>query len=137
MCRCPLWVPRRPTGLTRLLHLLSFAISSLGVLLAHFPWRPDVIITVAPTFFCAPGALLLGFLCGRRSTTLLHIQDFELDAAFQLGMLKGTMIRSLAEFLERRILLGFNRVSTISKAMIHKLYLKGVSPSLSVFSELG
>jgi len=28
--RCPLWVPRRPSGLTRLLHLASFALSSLG-----------------------------------------------------------------------------------------------------------
>ena len=35
--RCPLWVPRRPSGLTRLLHLASFALSSLGPLLAQMP----------------------------------------------------------------------------------------------------
>jgi len=57
--RCPLWVPRRPSGLTRLLHLASFALSSLVPLLAQRAWRPDVVITVAPAFFCAPGALLL------------------------------------------------------------------------------
>ena len=32
--RCPLWVPRRPRGMTRLLHLASFALSSFGPLLA-------------------------------------------------------------------------------------------------------
>ena len=57
--RCPLWIPRRPTGITRLLHLASFALSSLGPLLGLRRWRPDVVITVAPAFFCAPGALRL------------------------------------------------------------------------------
>lgn len=41
--RCPLWVPRRPSGLTRLLHLASFALASLGPLLAQLRWRPDVV----------------------------------------------------------------------------------------------
>lgn len=39
--RCPLWVPRKPSGLTRLLQLASFAFSSLGPLLAQLCWRPD------------------------------------------------------------------------------------------------
>ena len=56
--RCPLWVPQSPSGLTRLFHLASFALSSLGPLLAQRRWRPDVVITVVPAFFCAPGALL-------------------------------------------------------------------------------
>lgn len=55
--RCPLWVPRRPTGLSRLLHLASFAVTSLVPLLFKRRWRPDVVVTVAPAFFCAPGAL--------------------------------------------------------------------------------
>ena len=114
--RCPLWVPRRPSGLTRLLHLLSFALSSLGPLLAQRRWRPDLVITVAPAFFCAPGALLLSRLCGPRTTTWLHIQDFELDAAFELGLLKGRLLRSLAEICESRSLRGFDRVSSISTA---------------------
>ena len=29
--RCPLWVPARPGGLTRLMHLMSFAVASLPV----------------------------------------------------------------------------------------------------------
>ena len=130
--RCPLWVPRRPSGLTRLLHLASFALSSLGPLLAQRRWRPDLVITVAPAFFCAPGALVLGRLCGRRTLSWLHIQDFELDAAFELGLLKGRLLRSLAEAWERRTLRGFDRVSSISAAMVQKLGSKGVDPSRSV-----
>ncbi|MGB5135668.1 MAG: WcaI family glycosyltransferase [Prochlorococcaceae cyanobacterium] len=125
--RCPLWVPRRPGGLTRLLHLASFAATSLAVLLAQRRWRPDVVLTVAPAFFCAPGALLLGGLCGRGTRTWLHIQDFELDAAFELGLLKGKVLRRLAERWERGTLRGFDRVSTISGAMRRRALEKGVA----------
>jgi len=130
--RCPLWVPRRPSGLSRLLHLASFALSSFAPLLAQLRWRPDVVITVSPAFFCAPGALLFGRLGGRRTTTWLHIQDFELDAAFELGMLKGRWLRRLAEAWERRVLRGFKRVSSISSAMVQRLELKGVASSQCV-----
>ena len=30
--RCPLWVPRQPTGVKRLLHLFSFALTSICLL---------------------------------------------------------------------------------------------------------
>ena len=124
--RCPLWVPRKPSGLTRLVHLASFALTSLPVLLAQRRWRPEVVITVAPAFFCAPGALLLQRLCGRGCQGWLHIQDFELDAAFELGMLKGKWLRGLAEGWERRTLGRFDRVSTISAAMLQRAQQKGV-----------
>ena len=127
--RCPLWVPRSPSGITRLFHLVSFALSSFGPLLASLRWNPDVVITVAPAFFCAPGALLFGRLCGRRTITWLHVQDFELDAAFELGMLKGRWLRGLAEAWERCTLRGFERVSSISAAMVQRLEVKGVASS--------
>jgi colanic acid biosynthesis glycosyl transferase WcaI len=132
LLRCPLWVPKRPNGLTRLIHLASFALSSFLPLLAKVRWRPQVVITVAPAFFCAPGALLLGRLCGRRCTNWLHIQDFELDAAFELGMLKGRTIRRLAEAWERHTLQGFDVVSSISGAMVERAVAKGVQPSKAV-----
>lgn len=124
--RCPLWVPQRPTGLNRLIHLASFALSSLPILLAQVSWKPDVVINVAPAFFCAPGALILRCLCGRRTITWLHIQDFELDAAFELGLLKGKLLRSFAGGWERYILRSFDRVSSISTAMVRRLEAKGV-----------
>jgi len=55
--RCPLWVPRRPRGMTRLLHLLSFALSTLPVLLWQgLSWRPHVVFVVEPPLGAAPGA---------------------------------------------------------------------------------
>jgi colanic acid biosynthesis glycosyl transferase WcaI len=130
--RCPLWVPRKPGGLTRLIHLASFALSSLPVLLAQRSWRPDVVLTVAPAFFCAPGALLLGRLCGRDTASWLHIQDFELDAAYALGLLKGKALRELAERWERTTLRGFDRVSSISGAMVRRAVEKGVPAERAV-----
>ena len=41
--RCPLWVPPQPGGLKRLLHLASFALSSLPVMLRQVFWRADVV----------------------------------------------------------------------------------------------
>jgi len=125
--RCPLWVPHRPNGLKRLLHLASFALLSLPVVLSQRGWRPDVVLTVAPAFFCAPGALLLGRLCGEGCHGWLHIQDFELDVAFELGLLKGRWMRELAEGWERRTLRGFERVSSISAAMVERARRKGVA----------
>jgi colanic acid biosynthesis glycosyl transferase WcaI len=83
-------------------------------------------------FFCAPGALLLARLCGSRTRSWLHIQDFELDAAFELGLLKGRWLRSLAERWERRTLRGFDRVSTISAAMRRHAVQKGVAEEQAV-----
>jgi colanic acid biosynthesis glycosyl transferase WcaI len=130
--RCPLWVPRHPSGFSRLVHLASFAISSIPVLLGQLGWRPQVVITVAPAFFCAPASLLFDALSGRGTRSWLHIQDFELDAAFELGLLKGEMIRSLAERWERRTLQKFARVSTISKAMQRHTISKGVTTSKAI-----
>jgi colanic acid biosynthesis glycosyl transferase WcaI len=130
--RCPLWVPRRPNGLKRLFHLASFALSSFPVLLSQRLWQPQVVITVAPAFFCTPGALLFTAVCGRGTVSWLHIQDFELDAAFELGLLKGRQLRSLAELWESRTLQGFTRVSTISEAMLRHVIDKGVPSNQAV-----
>jgi colanic acid biosynthesis glycosyl transferase WcaI len=123
--RCPLWVPFRPGGAKRLLHLASFALTSLPVLLRQVFWRPQVVWVVAPAFFCAPGAWLTARLCGARCW--LHIQDFEVDAAFALGLLEGQRLRRVALGLERWLLRRFDRVSSISMRMLEHLHAKGVA----------
>ena len=85
--RCPLYIPRKPNGLTRILHLLSFSLSSLLIIIYQYTWRPHVVINVIPSIFSAFAALLGAALCNAK--TWLHIQDFELDAAFNLGILKA------------------------------------------------
>ena len=123
--RCPLWVPRQPSAARRLLHQATFAASSLPVLLGlALTWRPQVVMVVAPATACAPAAWLGARLCGARSW--LHIQDLELDAAFQLGFLRGPRWQRWALRAERGLLRAFDRVSTVSGRMLDKLQQKRV-----------
>lgn len=123
--RCPLWVPLRQSGIKRVIHLASFAISSLPVLAAQLGWKPDLIFCVAPALFNSPFALLAARLTGAKAW--LHIQDFELDAALGLGLLPAAgWLRSLAAAIEKKLLSGFDRVSTISENMRRSCLKKGV-----------
>jgi colanic acid biosynthesis glycosyl transferase WcaI len=123
--RCPLYVPRAPTGTRRFLHHASFAASSaLATLYYARRMRPDVIFAVAPSLMSAPAAYLAARVCG--AISWLHIQDFEIDAAFDLGFLSGQAIRRLALAGERRLLRAFDCVSSISPKMIDHLHEKGV-----------
>lgn len=124
--RCPLWVPSRPSGLKRLVHLASFAISSLPVILWQgLTWRPDIIWVVEPTVLNLPAVRLAGYL--GKSTTWLHVQDFEVDAAFDLKIFPaGHWIRGLVHSCERWLMRRFDYVSTISPPMMERLRTKGV-----------
>jgi colanic acid biosynthesis glycosyl transferase WcaI len=123
--RAPLWVPSRPGGRTRVLHLVSFAITSLPLILVQAFWRPHVVIAVAPALVCAPSAWLTARLCGAHAW--LHIQDFEVDVAFQMGLLKGKLLRRIVLRMERGLLRRFDTVSTISRRMIELLISKRVA----------
>ncbi len=132
--RCPLYVPKQPSTLKRLIHLGSFALSSFFPLMAQRRWKPDRIIGVVPTLFCTPGMRLLGKLSGAR--TLLHIQDYEVDAMLGLGMAgkgKGGKVARLASAFERSGLHNVDYVSTISRSMMNKAQEKGVAAEKVIF----
>lgn len=129
--RCPLWVPSKPSGLKRILHLASFALTSFPVMLLQIFWRPEVVLVVEPPLFCAPQAWLVARLSGGKAW--LHIQDFEVDAAFDLGLLKGALLRNMVAAGERCLMRGFDRVSTISHRMLDRTLAKGVVPERVVF----
>jgi len=125
--RCPLWVPAQLNGLKRILHLMSFALSSFPLILWQaWRWRPDIIFTVEPPLFCAPAALLGAWLRGAQSW--LHVQDFEVDAAFELGILRSQRLRGWILVAEGLLMRRFSRVSTISVRMLERLTAKGVAP---------
>jgi colanic acid biosynthesis glycosyl transferase WcaI len=129
--RCPIWVPAKPSGLKRLLHLASFALTSLPVVLRHIFWRADVIICVEPPLFNSFGAILTSKLSGAKS--ILHIQDYEVDAAFELGIVKANWLKRFIYGFERFLMRRFDKVSTISEAMLKKLDQKGIEPSKQLF----
>ena len=122
--RCPLWVPSHRSGLKRILHLASFALSSLPVMLRQIFWRPDIVFVVEPTFFCTPIALLISKLS--KAKFWLHVQDFEVDAAFDLGLLSSPLLRRMVLGVERWLMRRFDVVSTISERMLERVKQKGV-----------
>ena len=123
--RTPLYVPAKPTGLKRMAHLFSFMLGSLPVMLRQIFWKPEILFTVEPTFFGAPLALLVAQATDAASW--LHVQDFEVDAAFDLGLLpaKGP-VHALALGLEEFFTRSFTRVSSISHKMVERALGKGV-----------
>jgi colanic acid biosynthesis glycosyl transferase WcaI len=129
--RCPIYVPRRPSGRTRLLHLGSFMLSSMPIMLSQAQWRPDVVLTVEPTLMSSVSGLMTARLA--EAVAWLHIQDFEVDAAFGLGLLPGEgRAHRLAEMLERRTMCQFDHISTVSEKMMQRLPEKGVGVEKTV-----
>jgi colanic acid biosynthesis glycosyl transferase WcaI len=125
--RAPLWVPAQPGGRARLLHLASFALSSFPVMLYLAAWRPDVVFCIAPSLLSAPGGWFVARLAGAHSW--LHVQDFEIDAAFNLRILQGSWLKRLALAAERAVLTHFDSVSTLTGKMMERALAKGVSPA--------
>ena len=124
--RTPVWVPRKVNGLRRLVHLASFALASIPALLAQWRWKPDVVWMTEPPLFCTPAGL--AFARMRSAAAWLHIQDYEVDAAFELGLLKGERWRAAVTRVERALMGCFDRVSTISQRMLERAASKGVVP---------
>lgn len=129
--RCPLYVPSKPSAIKRLIHLLSFSISTFIPVLGSAFWKPDVVIQVVPTLFCSIQTLLLAKLVGAKS--VIHIQDFEVDAMFDLSIAKTSFFKKNAFWLEKKILNSFTVVSTISKGMLDRACKKEIDEKKLLF----
>ncbi len=94
-------------------------------MLLQISWRPNVILVIEPPLFCAPTTLLVSTLSGAKSW--IHIQDFEVDAAFNLGIMKNKQLKRIVLKIEQRLLKLFDRSSTISNSMLTRLFNKGIT----------
>jgi colanic acid biosynthesis glycosyl transferase WcaI len=118
-------VPAEPSPAKRVLHLISFALSSfLPCPQQALTWRPDVVWTVEPTSFAAPTALLAARLTG--ATACLHVQDLEIDAAGELGMLARSRLYRMLQGGYGWLLRRFDLVSTIAERMRRRLAAHGL-----------
>ncbi|WP_158668140.1 WcaI family glycosyltransferase [Bradyrhizobium guangdongense] len=125
--RAPIYVPRQPTGAKRLIHHLSFALTSLvPALIDAYCWRPDIIISVAPSLMSARFASFVARRIDAKSW--LHVQDFEIDAAYGLGLLRNASLRKVMLKAEAAVLRSFDRVSSICPQMVERLWDKDVDP---------
>jgi colanic acid biosynthesis glycosyl transferase WcaI len=122
--RCPLYVPKNVTTVKRLVHLCSFAFTSGLALMSKVFSKPDVIVIVQPTLFCAPIALLVAKVTGAKS--IMHVQDYEIDAMFGLGMMGDGKATKFVKGVESWLMKRFDAISTISYSMIENAKAKGV-----------
>lgn len=124
--RCPHYIPAKPTGLRRLVHHATFAASAARVVLPLARrWRPELVFTVAPSLATVPLARRAARIAG--APLWLHVQDFEVEAAFATGLLdSGGWIARGARRFEDAALNGADRVTSISPAMVERLHAKGV-----------
>ena len=93
-------------------------------------WRPHIILVVEPPLFCAPATLFISWLCQAR--LWLHVQDLEVDAAFDMGILSSPRLRRIVLGVESWLMSKFDSVSTISDQMIARIGTKGVLPEKQV-----
>ncbi|WP_218648129.1 WcaI family glycosyltransferase [Winogradskyella forsetii] len=112
------YVPKNPSFLKRIIHLLDFTFGSFFNL--YKVKECDLVISVVPF----TTSVFLGYIQKKRFKTKLwtHIQDFEFDAALQTGVGKNkNFVFSLLFKLEKWLLSKADLVSTISYSMLNRL----------------
>ncbi len=129
--RCPLYVPKNPSGLKRVIQEFSFHISGfLAIVYLLFKEKHDEIICISPPFHLGALALMYRFFKG--GEILYHIQDLQIEAARDLKVLKPDGVFNILFALERSILKRVDEISTISKGMQKKVEEK-VSKNVKLF----
>jgi colanic acid biosynthesis glycosyl transferase WcaI len=115
------YVPKTPSFIKRIIHLLDFTFGSFINL--YKLKKCDLVISVVPF----TSSVLLGYIQKRRfkSKLWVHIQDFEFDAALQTGLSSNNKLGfSLLFKLEKWLFSKSDIVSTISQSMLNKLEQK-------------
>lgn len=122
--RCPLYVPKKVTGLKRILHEISFLLSALIFWIPSFFRKYDYIICIYPPLIAGLFPVIHKIL--NKTRIILHIQDLQVDAAKELNIIKSKSLISLLFRIEEILLKTADIVSTISSGMMEKIIKKGV-----------
>lgn len=121
--RCPQYVPGNPSGKRRVLMDFSFACAAFLRMLPLLVSRKyDIVITVAPPFHLGLMGVLYKKLRGARF--FYHIQDLQIEAARDLGMISSAAFIRLLFSIEGYILRQADQVSSISEGMIQRIRAK-------------
>jgi colanic acid biosynthesis glycosyl transferase WcaI len=126
--RCWLYVPKRLNTLKRVLHEISFGVTSF-IRALSLP-RADVYVVMSPPLGLGLAAWLVTRL--KRSRYLFHVQDLQPDSAAELGMVKTGIFLRLMYACERFAYSRAAGVSGISQGMMDAFAAKGV-PAGKVF----
>ncbi len=130
--RVPHYIPRdgKVSSLKRMLVDLTIFCSSGAIFLKQFFFRQeraDITICICPPLFSgiwgALGRLFFG------TPWIYHIQDFQVDAALKLNMLRGRFLATLLLGIERKLIQSADHASSITPSMCKRLVAKGADPS--------
>lgn len=121
--RCPTYVPAVPSGLKRILLDLSFlATAFIKVGQLFYKQNIGFVIVIAPSFLFG----MLGVLYKKikKSAFVYHIQDMQIEAASDLGLIKNRIVIKLLLKIEKYIFNQADTISTVSKQMVSKIEVK-------------
>ncbi len=123
--RSPLYIPNNPSGVKRLIQDALFFICSFFIvsLLIFKRKRFDLIFIPVPSFLLGFIGLYYRFFFSN-AKVVYHIQDLQIDAAENLGMINNKPLLKILYGLERYILKHVDFVSTISEGMKGKILAK-------------
>ncbi|MDE3741480.1 WcaI family glycosyltransferase [Maribacter polysaccharolyticus] len=127
--RCPMYVPRNPSGIKRILLDSSFSVTAgMAMLPLMFQKKFDWVVSVAPSFQFGLLGVLFKKLKG--SKHLHHIQDLQIEAAQDLGLIKSPKLLRILYGLERYVFKHTDVVSSISEGMMARIGKKAQKPIL-------
>ncbi len=121
--RCPMYVPKQPSGKKRIgadFSFFTFAFFRIFILL--FKRKYTHVISVAPTFLA--GVLGALYKKCKGAKHLHHIQDLQIEAASELGMIKSEALVNWLFKIESFIFRNSDVISSISDAMIKRIAQK-------------
>lgn len=126
--RVPIYIPKKVTSIKRVIHEFSFLISSLWFWFPlFFSKKYDIIFTISPPFHI--GLIPIIYKKIKKNLLINHIQDLQVDAAKDLGMIKNNFFLKIMFQIEHYIMEKSDFVSTISEGMLNKISLKNISKS--------
>jgi colanic acid biosynthesis glycosyl transferase WcaI len=121
--RCPQYIPADPSGKKRMVMDFTFLLSTFFKLLQLlFVKKFDIVMIVVPPFHL--GLLGVFYKKIRGAKLFYHIQDLQIEAARDLGMIHSPSLIRLLFKLERYVMKQADTISSISEGMIRKIRQK-------------
>ncbi len=123
--RTVFYVPEKVTGATRIAHEFSFLMSSAIWWFKSMFKKYDLVISPYPPLIIGVWPYLYSRF--HKTKWVFHIQDLQVDAAKDLGLIKNKRLLAVLDSVERFFLRKADYVSSISEGMKKKILEKGIS----------
>tara|TARA_R110000744_G_scaffold11339_1_gene34438 strand:- start:1015 stop:2265 length:1251 start_codon:yes stop_codon:yes gene_type:complete len=125
--RCPMYVPKKPSGLKRIILDTTFTISAFTAIIPFlFTKKYNEIITVAPSFQF--GLLGVFYKKNKGAKHIHHVQDMQIEAAQDLGIIKSPKLLKALYGVEKYIYKNTDIISSISDGMMERIERKADKP---------